>query len=97
MRRALWVVKQPGQDILHELEVISGSLSTLADAVYDRVLALQGVYPCSQAPRKMHVNRAHPGVPDVYKPQNQDQLSKAFFGLVRSAQTLRWRSGLGLY
>ncbi len=46
MRRALWIVKQADSVTLHdrELEVISDSLSTLADAVYDRIRTLQGVF-----------------------------------------------------
>ncbi|KAI1787462.1 hypothetical protein LXA43DRAFT_1029206 [Ganoderma leucocontextum] len=46
MRRALWIVKQAGSVTLHvrELEVISYSLSTLADAVYERVRTLQAMY-----------------------------------------------------
>ena len=45
MRRALWIVGQASEVTLHEreLEVISDSLSTLADAVYDRVRTLQGM------------------------------------------------------
>ena len=46
MRRALWIVGQASEVTLHEreLEVISDSLSTLADAVYDRVRTLQGMF-----------------------------------------------------
>ncbi|KAI1783133.1 hypothetical protein LXA43DRAFT_1087143 [Ganoderma leucocontextum] len=46
MRRALWIIKQAGSVTLHvrELEVISYSLSTLADAVYERVRTLQAMY-----------------------------------------------------
>ena len=97
MRRALWVVKQPGQDTHIKLKVIWDSLSTIANVVYDRVLTLQGVYPCSRPLQNIHANHAHHGVPDVYKPQNQDQSSKFFFGLVRLAQTLVWSRGFGLY
>ena len=49
MRRALWIVGQAGEVTLHEreLEVISDSLSTLADAVYHRVRTLQGMLTVS--------------------------------------------------
>ena len=46
MRRALWIIKRAGSVTLHdeELEIISDSLSTVVDAVDNRVETLQGIY-----------------------------------------------------